>query len=48
MLQKLLSQEEKVHEILQSVHNRGSGSALSIPNFLPPKVRNIGIIGLEL
>lgn len=41
MLQRLLDQEEKVHEILEMVHNRPNGAAISIPNFLPPKVRNI-------
>ncbi|XP_027347622.1 uncharacterized protein LOC113859004 [Abrus precatorius] len=41
MLQRLLDQEEKVHEILEMVHNRPNGSAISIPNFLPPKMREI-------
>ncbi|KAK4753775.1 hypothetical protein SAY87_001879 [Trapa incisa] len=41
MLQKLLSQEETVHEILHSVHNRGRGSTISIPNFLPPKMKEL-------
>ncbi|PKI64404.1 hypothetical protein CRG98_015189 [Punica granatum] len=41
MLQKLLSQEEKVHEILQSVHDRDVGSSISIPNFLPPKMKEL-------
>lgn len=38
MLQRLLNQEEKFHEILEMVHNRPNGSAISIPNFLSPKV----------
>jgi len=38
MLQRLLDQEEKFHEILEMVHNKPNGSAISIPNFLPPKV----------
>lgn len=41
MLQKMLSQEEKVHEILEAVHNGNChGSAISIPSFFPPKVNN--------
>lgn len=38
MLQRLLDQEEKVHEILDMVNNRPNNSPISIPNFLPPKV----------
>lgn len=38
MLQRLLDQEEKVHEILDMVNSRPNGSAISIPNFLPSKV----------
>lgn len=41
MLKKMLNQEEKMHEILDHVHNQNNGSAapaISIPNFLPPKV----------
>lgn len=35
----MLHQEEKVHEVLDQVHNRKNGdSAISIPRFLPPKV----------
>ncbi|RDX74319.1 hypothetical protein CR513_45951, partial [Mucuna pruriens] len=41
MLQRLLDQEEKFHEILEMVHNRPNGSAISIPNFLPPKMREL-------
>ncbi|XP_014493355.2 uncharacterized protein LOC106755676 isoform X2 [Vigna radiata var. radiata] len=41
MLQRLLEQEEKFHEILEMVHNRPNGSAISIPNFLPPKMREL-------
>ena len=38
MLQKMLNQEENMHEILELVNNQRNGSAISIPNFLPPKV----------
>lgn len=38
MLQKLLNQEEKVHEILEGVNKQQNGSALAISNLLPPKV----------
>ncbi|KAL5056105.1 hypothetical protein RYX36_036787 [Vicia faba] len=41
MLQRLLDQEEKVHEILDMVNNRPDNSAISIPNFLPPKMREL-------
>ncbi|XP_019448789.1 PREDICTED: uncharacterized protein LOC109351686 isoform X2 [Lupinus angustifolius] len=41
MLQKLLDQEEKMHEILEMMHNRPNGSTISIPNFLPPKMREL-------
>ncbi|XP_027909636.1 uncharacterized protein LOC114168868 isoform X2 [Vigna unguiculata] len=41
MLQRLLDQEEKFHEILEMVHNKPNGSAISIPNFLPPKMREV-------
>ncbi|XP_012572788.2 uncharacterized protein [Cicer arietinum] len=41
MLQKLLDQEEKVHEILDMVNSRPNGSAISIPNFLPSKMREL-------
>nr|XP_007132289.1 hypothetical protein PHAVU_011G082300g [Phaseolus vulgaris]ESW04283.1 hypothetical protein PHAVU_011G082300g [Phaseolus vulgaris] len=41
MLQRLLNQEEKFHEILEMVHNRPNGSAISIPNFLSPKIREL-------
>ncbi|KAL5130362.1 hypothetical protein HKD37_12G033443 [Glycine soja] len=41
MLQRLLDQEEKFHEILEMVHNRPNGSSISIPNFLPPKMREL-------
>ncbi|MBA0658392.1 hypothetical protein Gotri_000023 [Gossypium trilobum] len=39
MLQKMLNQEEKMHEILTRVHHQEAGSSISIPNFLPPKAR---------
>ncbi|XP_061362517.1 uncharacterized protein LOC133306242 [Gastrolobium bilobum] len=41
MLQKLLEQEQKVHEILVMVHNRPTDSAISVPNFLPPKMKEL-------
>lgn len=41
MLQLLLSQEEKVREILEHVWSRNTGSIISIPNFLPPKMKEL-------
>ncbi|XP_030552037.1 uncharacterized protein LOC115756411 isoform X1 [Rhodamnia argentea] len=41
MLQLLLSQEEKVREILERVQSRNHGSIISIPNCLPPKMKEI-------
>ncbi|KAG6678588.1 hypothetical protein I3842_14G087800 [Carya illinoinensis] len=41
MLQKMLNQEEKMHEILDHAHNQHNGSAISIPNFLPPKMKEL-------
>ncbi|KAF8039924.1 hypothetical protein BT93_B2214 [Corymbia citriodora subsp. variegata] len=41
MLQLLLSQEEKVHEILERVRSRNNGSTILIPNFLPPKMKEL-------
>ncbi|KAH9660659.1 hypothetical protein KPL70_024273 [Citrus sinensis] len=41
MLQKMLEQEETMHEILERIHNGQDGSAISIPNFLPPKVKEL-------
>uniref|UniRef100_A0A6J1DF87 Uncharacterized protein LOC111020513 n=1 Tax=Momordica charantia TaxID=3673 RepID=A0A6J1DF87_MOMCH len=41
MLQKLLNQEEKVHEILEGVNKQQNGSALAISNLLPPKVKEV-------
>lgn len=37
MLQNMLNHEEKVHQVLEHVHNQRNGS-IPIPNFLPPKV----------
>ncbi|KAB2606682.1 hypothetical protein D8674_006399 [Pyrus ussuriensis x Pyrus communis] len=38
----MLHQEEKVHEVLDQVHNRKNGdSAISIPRFLPPKMKEL-------
>ncbi|EOY34422.1 Uncharacterized protein TCM_042103 [Theobroma cacao] len=41
MLQKMLNQEEKMHEILTRVHQQEDGSSISIPNFLPPKMKEL-------
>lgn len=41
MLQKMLDQEEKMQDILRQVHDKREGSAISIPNFLPPKVKEL-------
>ncbi|XWS71845.1 hypothetical protein CRYUN_Cryun03dG0172600 [Craigia yunnanensis] len=41
MLQKMLNQEEKMHEILTRVHHQEDGSSISIPNFLPPKMKEL-------
>jgi len=38
MLQKMLKQEENVHEILDRMHNKDDGSGIPLPDFLPPKV----------
>ncbi|XP_021676402.2 uncharacterized protein LOC110661891 isoform X2 [Hevea brasiliensis] len=38
----MLKQEEKVHEILEHLQNKGDhGSGISIPNFLPPKAKEL-------
>ncbi|XP_030448064.1 uncharacterized protein LOC115670840 isoform X1 [Syzygium oleosum] len=41
MLQLLLSQEEKVREILERVQSRKNGSTNAIPKFLPPKIKEL-------
>ncbi|XP_021896276.1 uncharacterized protein LOC110813441 isoform X2 [Carica papaya] len=41
MLQKMLNQEEKMHKILEGVHHHLGGSDISIPNFLPPKTKEL-------
>ncbi|XP_021278739.1 uncharacterized protein LOC110412519 [Herrania umbratica] len=41
MLQKMLNQEEKMHEILTRVHQQEDCSSISIPNFLPPKMKEL-------
>uniref|UniRef100_A0A0A0LSP4 DUF547 domain-containing protein n=1 Tax=Cucumis sativus TaxID=3659 RepID=A0A0A0LSP4_CUCSA len=41
MLQKLLNQEEKMHEILEGVSKQQNGSAIGISNLLPPKVKEM-------
>ncbi|EXC22893.1 hypothetical protein L484_007502 [Morus notabilis] len=40
-LQNKLNQEEKVHEILEHVNNQHNGSFTNIPNFLPPKMKEL-------
>ncbi|XP_042047105.1 uncharacterized protein LOC121792992 isoform X2 [Salvia splendens] len=39
VLNKMLAHEQKVHEYLERIHDRKDGSALTIPNFLPPKTK---------
>ncbi|XP_039052469.1 uncharacterized protein LOC120194149 isoform X2 [Hibiscus syriacus] len=41
MLQRMLNQEENMHEILTRVHHQQAGSSISIPNFLPPKTKEL-------
>ncbi|XP_030961617.1 uncharacterized protein LOC115982968 isoform X3 [Quercus lobata] len=41
MLQKMLNQEENMHEVLEHILNQHNGSAVSIPNFLPPKIKQL-------
>ncbi|XP_057782502.1 uncharacterized protein LOC131000545 isoform X1 [Salvia miltiorrhiza] len=41
VLKKMLAHEHKVHEYLEHLHHRQDGSALTIPNFLPPKMKEI-------
>ncbi|KAL3530542.1 hypothetical protein ACH5RR_009864 [Cinchona calisaya] len=42
VLRKMLEHEEKVHEFLERVHHRLDGaSTLGIPNFLPPKMKEL-------
>ncbi|XP_039041803.1 uncharacterized protein LOC120180556 [Hibiscus syriacus] len=41
MLQRMLNQEEKMHEILTRVHHQEADSSISIPNFLPPKTKEL-------
>lgn len=43
MLQKMLKQEEKMHEILEGIHH-SHDAAVPIPNFLPPKVTSLPLI----
>ncbi|KAL0390084.1 UNVERIFIED_CONTAM: hypothetical protein Scaly_0365500 [Sesamum calycinum] len=37
----MLAHEQKVHEYLDRLQHRQNGSALTIPNFLPPKMKEI-------
>ncbi|KAG8387641.1 hypothetical protein BUALT_Bualt02G0042500 [Buddleja alternifolia] len=41
VLHKMLAHEQKVHEYLQRLEHREDGSALTIPNFLPPKMKEL-------
>lgn len=42
MLRKMLDHQHKVHEIMERVHHRNDPhSSLSIPNFLPPKAKEL-------
>ncbi|KAF3968933.1 hypothetical protein CMV_007235 [Castanea mollissima] len=41
MLQKMLNQEENMHEVLEHILNQHNGSAVSIPNFLPVKIKQL-------
>ncbi|KAL2488682.1 hypothetical protein Fot_41974 [Forsythia ovata] len=41
VLHKMLAHEQKVHEFLQQLQNRQDGSSLSIPNYLPPKMKEL-------
>ncbi|XP_019188953.1 PREDICTED: uncharacterized protein LOC109183317 isoform X2 [Ipomoea nil] len=40
-LSKMLEHEQKVREFLDGVYQRKNASALSIPNFLPPKMKEL-------
>ncbi|XP_065867333.1 uncharacterized protein [Euphorbia lathyris] len=40
-LQKMLKQEEKVHEVLDLLQKKRDGNGISIPNFLPPKAKEV-------
>ncbi|MBA0784352.1 hypothetical protein Gotri_001936 [Gossypium trilobum] len=41
MLQNMLNQEEKMHEILTQFQLQEDGSSISIPDFLPPKMKEL-------
>ncbi|KAJ6408728.1 hypothetical protein OIU84_008428 [Salix udensis] len=41
MLEKMLKQEENVHEILNRIHNKDDVSAIPFPDFLPPKMKEL-------
>ncbi|ONI00829.1 hypothetical protein PRUPE_6G106400 [Prunus persica] len=42
LLQRMLNQEEKVHEVLDHVYSqKTTGSAISFPRFLPPKMKEL-------
>ncbi|KAK3042555.1 hypothetical protein RJ639_001549 [Escallonia herrerae] len=40
-LRKMLGHEQKVHEVLELVQHRPDGSEICIPNFLPPKTKEL-------
>ncbi|XP_009619995.1 uncharacterized protein [Nicotiana tomentosiformis] len=40
-LKKMLNHEQKVHEFLEKVYQRKDGSSFSIPNYLPPKMKEL-------
>ncbi|CAA2953645.1 Hypothetical predicted protein [Olea europaea subsp. europaea] len=37
----MLAHEQKVHEFLQELQNRQDGSSIRIPNYLPPKMKEL-------
>ncbi|GAV62641.1 DUF547 domain-containing protein/Lzipper-MIP1 domain-containing protein [Cephalotus follicularis] len=41
MLQKMLKQEEKMHEILEHINRRRDHGPITIPSFLSPKVKEL-------
>ncbi|XP_039012106.1 uncharacterized protein LOC120141244 [Hibiscus syriacus] len=41
MIQRMLNQEEKLHEILTLVYRQQDGSSISIPDFLPPRMKEV-------
>ncbi|KAL3618522.1 hypothetical protein CASFOL_037604 [Castilleja foliolosa] len=41
VLMKMLAHEQKVHQYLDQLHHRNDGSALTVPSFLPPNMKEI-------